>query len=80
MTRQELADLIGVSRNTLSTWEKDKPELVRLINLGLQTDVQINETRKLLEKLEEIEKKASSGKFELKQELKYQCGVKNVAK
>ena len=66
MTRQELADLIGVSRNTLNTWEKEKPELVRLINLGLQTDVQITETRKLLEKLEEIEQKASSGKFELK--------------
>jgi len=66
MTRQELADLIGVSRNTLNTWEKDKPELVRLINLGLQTDVQIDETRKLLEKLEEIEAKAGSGKFELK--------------
>jgi DNA-binding XRE family transcriptional regulator len=66
MTRQELADLIGVSRNTLNTWEKEKPELVRLINLGLQTEKQINETRKLLEKLEEIEKRASSGKFELK--------------
>ena len=66
MTRQELADLIGVSRNTLNTWEKEKPELVRLINLGLQTDVQISETTKLLEKLKEIEKKASSGKFELK--------------
>ena len=66
VTRQELADLIGVSRNTLNAWEKDKPELVRLINLGLQTDVQIHETRKLLEKLEEIENKASSGKFELK--------------
>ncbi len=66
MTRQELADMIGVSRNTLNRWEKEKPELVRLINLGLQTDVQISETRRLLEKLEEIEKKASSGKFELK--------------
>ena len=66
MTKQELADLIGVSRPTLNAWEKEKPELVRLINLGLQTDVQINETRKLLEKLEEIEKKATSGKFELK--------------
>ncbi len=66
MTKQELADLIGVSRPTLNAWEKEKPELVRLINLGLQTDVQISETRRLLEKLEEIEKKASSGKFELK--------------
>ncbi len=66
MTKQELADLIGVSRPTLNQWEKDKPELVRLINLGLKTDQTIEETRKLLEKLEEIEKKASSGKFELK--------------
>jgi len=66
MTKQELADLIGVSRPTLNQWEKDKPELVRLINLGLQTDNTIEETKKLLEKLEEIEKKASSGKFQLK--------------
>jgi DNA-binding transcriptional MerR regulator len=66
MTKQELADLIGVSRPTLNTWEKEKPELVRLINLGLQTDRQIEETRKLLEKLEEVEQRASSGKFQLK--------------
>lgn len=66
MTKQELANLIGVSRPTLNQWEKDKPELVRLINLGLQTDVQISETRRLLEKLEEIETKANSGKFQLK--------------
>jgi len=66
MTKKELASLIGVSRNTLNQWEKDKPELVRLINMGLQADLQITEMRKLLEKLEEIENKASSGKFELK--------------
>ena len=66
MTKQELADLIGVSRPTLNTWEKEKPELVRLINLGLQTDRQIEETRKLLEKLEEVEQRACSGKFQLK--------------
>jgi len=66
MTKQELADLIGVSRPTLNQWEKDKPELVRLINLGLKTEESIKETRRLLERLEEIEKKASSGKFELK--------------
>lgn len=66
MTRKELAELVDVDIKTLSNWERDKPELVRLINLGLQTDIQIEETRKLLEKLEAIEKKASSGKFELK--------------
>ena len=66
MTKQELADLIGVSRPTLNQWEKDKPELVRLINLGLQTQNTMEETKKLLEKLEKIEEKANSGKFELK--------------
>lgn len=66
MTKQELADLIGVARQTLNQWEKEKPELVRLINLGLQTDKSIEETEKLLQKLKKIENKASSGKFELK--------------
>lgn len=66
MTRTQLAKLLNVTTHTLKNWEKDKPELVRLINLGLQTDATIDETKKLLEKLEEIEKKASSGKFQLK--------------
>ena len=66
MTREELAEELGISLRTLSNWEKEKPKLVRLINLGLQTDNTIEETKRLLEKLEEIEKKASSGKFQLK--------------
>ncbi len=66
MTRTELAEMLNVTTHTLKNWEKEKPELVRLINLGLQTDKQIEETRKLLEKLEEIEQRASSGKFQLK--------------
>ncbi len=66
MTKQELAEIIGVTRQTLNQWEKDKPELVRLINLGLQTNKTIEETKSLLLKLEEIEEKASSGKFQLK--------------
>jgi len=66
MTREDLAKELGISLRTLSNWEKEKPKLVRLINLGLQTESTIEETKKLLEKLEEIERKASSGKFELK--------------
>ena len=66
MTRTELAEIIGVTTHTLKNWEKEKPELVRLINLGLMTDKSIEETERLLEKLKEIEAKASSGKFELK--------------
>ena len=66
MTRNELATFLGVSRNTLNNWEKEKPELVRLINQGLALDEQIEETRKHLERLEEIKAKASAGKFILK--------------
>lgn len=66
MNRAELADILGISRNTLNNWEKEKPELVRLINQGLILDEQIEETKKHLEKLEELKAKAGSGKFILK--------------
>lgn len=58
MNRQELAKLLNVSRNTLTNWEKEKPELVRLINQGLALDEQIEETKKYLEKLETIKQRA----------------------
>lgn len=65
MTREELAELFNVSRNTLSNWEKEKPELVRIINLGLAVDEQIEEAERNLKKLKEM-KEASNGKFKLK--------------
>ena len=46
MTRQELADKLNITRNTLTNWEKEKPELIRLINQGLALDEQILETKK----------------------------------
>ena len=66
MTRSELAELLNISRNTLNNWEKEKPELVRLINQGLALDEQIEEVRKHLQRLEEIKEKAAGGKFNLK--------------
>jgi len=66
MNRQELAKLLGVSRNTLNNWEKEKPELVRLINQGLALDDQIEEVKKHLKRLEEIKEKANKNKFQLK--------------
>ncbi|MEN4046987.1 hypothetical protein [Sulfurimonas sp. NWX367] len=66
MNREELADILNVSKNTLRNWEKDKPDLVRLINQGLALDLSIEETRKHLERLEAIKENASSGKFNLK--------------
>ena len=66
MKKEELADLLNVSRNTLTNWKKEKPELVRLINQGLALDESIEETRRHLERLEGIKKEASKGKFKLK--------------
>ena len=66
MTRDELSKMLGVSRQTLTNWEKDKPELVRLVNQGFALDESIEATRKHLKNLEEIKEKASSGKFKIK--------------
>ncbi|QKF64230.1 hypothetical protein CCORG_0344 [Campylobacter corcagiensis] len=62
MTRQELAELLNISRGTLNNWEKEKPELIRLINQGLALDEQIEETKKYLEKLENIKQRALTSK------------------
>ncbi|MDO8609650.1 MAG: hypothetical protein Q7R95_03815 [bacterium] len=66
MKREELAELLNVSRNTLANWEKEKPDLVRLINQGMALDESIEATEKHLENLKAIKANASSGKFKLK--------------
>lgn len=66
MTRKELAELLGISLRSLDNWEKEKPDLVRLINQGMAIDESIEETKRHLEKLESLKAKASNGKFNLK--------------
>ncbi|EQB39623.1 hypothetical protein M947_06415 [Sulfurimonas hongkongensis] len=66
MNKNELAKTLGISLKTLYNWEKEKPDLVRLINQGLALDQSIEETRKHLERLEQIKDNASNGKFNLK--------------
>ena len=66
MTRKELSKTLGISLRTLDNWEKEKPDLVRLINQGMALDQSIEETRKHLERLEQIKNDASNGKFNLK--------------
>lgn len=66
MTRKELADVLGISLRTLDNWEKEKPDLVRLVNQGLALDDSIEETKRHLERLEQIKNEASNGKFKLK--------------
>ena len=80
MNREELAEILNVSRNTLTNWEKDKPDLVRLINQGMALDESIDATRKHLANKEKV----SSGKFKLKQEVRMakclQCGKTYLTK
>lgn len=66
MTKEDLANLLGTTRQNLNKWEKERPDLVRLINQGLALDQSIEETRKHLERLEQIKENASNGKFNLK--------------
>jgi transcriptional regulator with XRE-family HTH domain len=66
MTRKELAEMLGISLRSLDNWEKEKPDLVRLINQGLALEDSIEETKRHLQKLEDIRKDASNGKFKLK--------------
>ncbi|MFA5215080.1 hypothetical protein [Sulfuricurvum sp.] len=66
MTRKELAEMLGISLRSLDNWEKEKPDLVRLINQGLALEDSIEETKRHLQKLEDIRKEASNGKFKLK--------------
>jgi transcriptional regulator with XRE-family HTH domain len=67
MTKEELAEELGISLKTLYNWEKEKPGLVKLINLGLTVEDQIEEAERHLEKLKEMKEKATStGKFKLK--------------
>ncbi|MDD3596743.1 helix-turn-helix domain-containing protein [Sulfuricurvum sp.] len=66
MTKEELAELLGTTRQNLNKWEKERPDLVRLINQGLALDESIEETERHLERLKQIKKEASNGKFKLK--------------
>ncbi|MFA6197325.1 MAG: hypothetical protein WC656_11865 [Sulfurimonas sp.] len=66
MTKEELATILGTTRQNLNKWEKERPELVRLINQGFALDESIEATKKHLAELERIKENANSGKFKLK--------------
>ncbi|MDD3596991.1 hypothetical protein [Sulfuricurvum sp.] len=57
MTKKGLAERFNVSRQTISNWEKEKPELIYLINLGLEMEKLIENEEKRFKALELIRKK-----------------------
>ena len=57
MTKRDIAGLLTIDTKTLYNWEKNKPELYRIVMLGLKTDEIIKQMRENLENLENLAKK-----------------------
>ncbi len=66
MTKKELAEILNVSRPTLNKWEKEKPELVRLVNQGLLIDELIEEAERNLLNLKKLKSEINNKKFNIK--------------
>jgi len=66
LTKKDLAEILNISRPTLNKWEKERPELVRLINQGLLLDELIENAESNLEKLNELKQRVKVDKFNLK--------------
>ncbi|MGE4295389.1 MAG: hypothetical protein AB7E49_06805 [Campylobacterales bacterium] len=52
MTKKELAERIRVDPKTLKNWETTKPELIKLIHLGLAAEAHIEEVEKYLRSIQ----------------------------
>jgi transcriptional regulator with XRE-family HTH domain len=48
MTKKELAERINIDPKTLKNWETSKPELIKLIYLGLATEQHIQDVTEYL--------------------------------
>ena len=54
MTKKELAERINVDPKTLKNWETSKPELLKLIYLGLETERHIKQTEQYIQTVKEL--------------------------
>lgn len=59
MSDEELAKMIGTTRQSIGRWKKEYPERIRLLRQGLALDETIKETEKHLENLKIIREKAN---------------------
>jgi len=58
MTDEELAKLIGTTRQTIGRWKKEYPDRIRLLRQGLALDESIKETERHLNNLKKIREEA----------------------
>ncbi len=56
MTKKELAQRINVDPKTLKNWETSKPELIKLIYLGLATEEHIKDTEEYIKSIKNLSK------------------------
>ena len=54
MNKRDIAGYLGINRATLYNWEKNKPNLYKVVMLGLMVDELIDENEKNLNKLKDI--------------------------
>jgi DNA-binding XRE family transcriptional regulator len=62
MTDEELAKMIGTTRQTIGRWKKEYPERMRLLKQGLALDKSIEATEQHLANLKSIRENAIKGK------------------
>jgi len=61
MTKKELAKKLDIDVKTLDSWEEKRPEVMRLIRIGLATEEHAKDVEKYLAKLKDnISEKGSS--------------------
>ena len=53
MTKKELAERLNIDVKTLKNWETTKPDLIKLINLGLATEEHIQDVEAYLSNIKQ---------------------------
>lgn len=51
MTKKELAERLGIDVKTLKSWEEQRPEVMRLVRLGLATEKHVEGVEKYLKEI-----------------------------
>ena len=56
MTKKELAERLNLDVKTLKSWEETRPEVMKLIRLGLATEQHVEDLEEYLKKIKPNEK------------------------